>query len=145
MTQKDENKPKNRGRNGALIPMSERSPEERKRIQRKGVEAARKAAHLKKSRREWAELIGSLPIRVVKPDGEALEGADLDGAVVMQLYRDALAGQVKAARLILELRGDLEQNINLRTPSPIMVASKEEAEATERAIAERIRRNSSEA
>lgn len=137
----EKTKQKNRGKNGALIPLSERSPEDLKRIQQMGVEAARKKAALKKSRREWAELIGSLPIRVVKPDGTDLEGADLDGAVVMQLYRDALAGQTKAARLILELRGDLEQNINLRTPSPIMVASKEEAELTERAIAERIRRN----
>ena len=136
----NENKPKNRGRNGALIPMSERTPEEVKRIQRLGTEAAARKRSMQKSRREWAELIGKLPIQVVKPDGQPLEGADLDGAVVMQLYRDAIKGSTKSARLILELHGDLEQNINLRTPAPIMVANEAEAEATQRVIAERARR-----
>lgn len=94
-----------------LIPNSQRSPSELREQTRKGGIASGKARRAKKSRREWAAIIGALPIDVVDPHGKTLEGSDLDAALVMAQYRKAVKGDSKAAKLILDLQGDLVQKI----------------------------------
>lgn len=96
-----------------LIPFSERTEEEQKRIRTAGGIASGEARRRKKAMKEWAEIIGALPARVVCPDGKGLEDADLDADVVMQQYRAAHNGSTKAAQFIANLKGEMSQNINL--------------------------------
>lgn len=100
------------------------------------------ARRRKRDRREWAKIIGALPADVVTPKGSSLDDADLDAAVVMALYRKAaIEGNPAAAKLVLELNGDLETGTTVNVPAPIVVRSAEEGEAVAAAIAERARRS----
>ena len=96
-----------------LISFKDMDPERAREIRSKGGHARVAALKAKKSRREWAKIIGSLPVEVVKPDGKALPAADLDAAMIIGLYRKAAAGNERAARLLLELHGDLEQTVRI--------------------------------
>lgn len=94
-----------------LIPIDHRSTSEAREIGRKGGIASGKSRREKKSRRDWAAIIGALPIAVLDPHGKTLKGADLDAAIVMAQYRKAVKGDTKAARFILDLQGDLVQKV----------------------------------
>lgn len=120
-----------------LISFKDMDPERAREIRSKGGHARVAALKAKKSRREWAKIIGALPIKVMKPDGKALPAADLDAAMIIGLYRKAQAGNERAARLLLELHGDLEQTVNVNGPAPIICASQDEVDATLKALAER--------
>lgn len=88
-----------------LISITKRATNEQREIQRKGGLA--RAAQRRKERdmREWAKVIGSLPTKVVCPDGSELKKADLNADVVMQQYRRAHNGDTKAATFIAKLTG----------------------------------------
>lgn len=94
-----------------LKSMAARPREERVEITRRAGLASAEAKRRKKAMREWAEIIGALPIDVVGPDGKKIEDADLDAAAVMAQYRKASKGDTRAARLILDLRGELVQRV----------------------------------
>lgn len=70
--------------------------------QAKGVEKRRE----KKTLREIAEIIGSLPAKVICPDGTEMDDATLDVDLVMQQYKKAHNGDTKAARFIMKLKGE---------------------------------------
>lgn len=79
-----------------------------KEAQALGAEAKRK----KKSMREWADIFGSKEVDVTLaklPDGTKItEKTDFDGAVVFAMYQQAInKGNTKAAKLLMELRGEL--------------------------------------
>ena len=108
---------------------------------RKGGKASGEARRQKRDRREWAKIIGALPAEVLTPKGNSLQGADLDAAVVMALYRKAaIEGNPTAAKLVLELNGDLDTGTTVNMPAPIIVRSAEEGEAVAAVLAERARR-----
>lgn len=99
-----------------LIPFNERTEDEQRAIATQGGIASGKARRRKKAMREWAELIGALPAKVMRPDGTLLEEADLDADVVMQQYRKAHDGNTKAAVFIADLKGERTTNINVSQP-----------------------------
>lgn len=99
-----------------LIPFNQRTEDERRAIATQGGIASGKARRRKKAMREWAELIGALPAKVMRPDGTLLEEADLDADVVMQQYRKAHDGNTKAAVFIADLKGERTTNINVSQP-----------------------------
>lgn len=110
-----------------LIPTNRLTEEEQREFARKGGLASVEARRRKKAMKEWAEIIGALPIDVVGPDGKKIEDADLDAAAVMAQYRKASKGDTRAARLILDLRGELVQRVeHTGEVVPIVVRSDEE-------------------
>lgn len=96
-----------------LIPTSQRSKSEARELGTAGGIASGIARRKKKAMREWAEIIGALPAKVVCPDGSLLDDADLDADTMMQQYRKAHNGDTKAATFIANLKGELKQNIEL--------------------------------
>lgn len=109
-----------------LIPVTERTKEEAKRISRAGGIASGKARRKQKEMREWAKIIGALPAKVVCPDGKALKGATLDADLVMQQYRKAHNGSTSAAYFLATLRGQLEEKVSLSSEQPIIVVRNDE-------------------
>lgn len=97
-----------------LIPADERSPEERQELGRRGGVASGAARRRKKSVREAVDHILSLPVgqksiqRVMKRYGIAEDDADYQAAIVAAMVREALAGEVKAAKLLIDLAEDSE-------------------------------------
>lgn len=85
-----------------LIPMSQRSQEERHRIAVMGGEAAKEAAKRRKTLKEWAQAIGSEEIR-----NKAGEQMSRDGVLILQQYNKALKGDTKAARFVAQVLGEL--------------------------------------
>lgn len=79
--------------------------------------------------REWAEVFGSLSIDVALPGGKKRK-TTFDGAVVFAQYQKAIKeGNTKAAAFLAQLKGEMEQNINVSSDQPvIIVKSDDEAE-----------------
>ena len=73
---------------------------------RAGIKSG-KVRRLKRSLREWAEIFRDMP---AKNDPHMTMG----GAVALKLYDSAMAGDVKAARLIAELQGEMEEQIAIK-------------------------------
>lgn len=71
-----------------------------KEANRKSREAARK----NRSLREWAKFYGRQKISVHMPDGSK-EDATWDGAVIVGLFRRAIAGDPQAAKLLADYQG----------------------------------------
>ena len=57
--------------------------------------------------REWAEIFRDTP---TKADPRLSMG----GAVALRMYDEAIAGNVKAARLLAELQGEMEEQIAIK-------------------------------
>lgn len=85
--------------------------------------ASGEARRRKKAMKEWAEIIGSLPAKVVSPDGSTLAEADLDADLIMQQYRAAHNGSTKAATFLANLKGEMEQKVNVSSDKPIVVVA----------------------
>lgn len=107
-----------------------RSKKEARERGKKGGVASGEARRQKRDRREWAKIIGALPMKVVCPDGSALEGADADSGVIMNLYRKATSDKAKdgvaAAKVLLTLQGDLEQRVAVTGDNFTIVVNTEE-------------------
>ena len=69
--------------------------------------------------REWAKFYGAQHIAIKNPQGVE-EDATWDGAVVVGLYKSAMAGDSKAAKMLADLKGEspeqvLNVNANVKT------------------------------
>ena len=95
-----------------LIPNSERTPEELRRITSAGGRASGEARRRKKSLREAAELYLSLPVsdkrawNKLAKDGVEQEDVDNQMAIIAGLTIKAVKGDAKAAKLLFDLVGD---------------------------------------
>ena len=74
---------------------------------RKAGKASVKVRQLKRTMREWAEIFRDTPTR-------ADPRMTMGGAVALKMYDQAIAGDVKAARLLAELQGEMEEQITLK-------------------------------
>ena len=66
-----------------------------------------KVRRLKRTLREWAEIFRDTP---TKADPRLTMG----GAVALRMYDEAMLGNVRAARLLAELQGEMEEQISIK-------------------------------
>lgn len=119
-----------------LIPNSERSPEELRRITSAGGRASGVSRRRKRDLREAAELYFSLPVtdkrQLAKLSKAGVEADDADNqmAIVAGLAMKAMRGDAKAAKLLFDLLPEQAGSIQAAAPEddPITQALKEEAE-----------------
>lgn len=114
--------------NGNLIPMNQMTEDEQRAIARKGGQASARARRKKKAMREWAAIIGSLPLDKLQGAAQSLakdmhnsgvDDPDLNSAAVMAQYiKAAMEGDTSAFRALMELNGEQSTNINLSTRPP---------------------------
>lgn len=96
-----------------LIPNSERTPEDRVEIARAGGIASGAARRRKRSLREAADLYLSLPVsdrrRWNKIARKGVDPEDVDNqmAMIIGLTEAATLGDAKAAKIIVDLLGDV--------------------------------------
>lgn len=118
-----------------LIPNSERSPEELRRITSAGGRASGVSRRRKRDLREAAELYLSLPVtdkrQLAKLSKAGVEAGDADNqmAVVAGLAMKAMRGDAKAAKLLFDLLPEQAGSIQAaaQEDDPITQALKEEA------------------
>ena len=95
-----------------LIPNSERTPEELRRITSAGGRASGVSRRRKKSLKEAAELYLSLPVsdkrawNKLAKDGVDPEDVDNQMAIIAGLSIKAAKGDAKAAKVLFDLIGD---------------------------------------
>lgn len=96
-----------------LIPMNRRSQSEARELGRKGGEASGAARRRKRSLREAADLYLSLPVSDKRQKNKAVrrgvEPEDVDNqmAMIIGLVEAATEGDARAARVIVDLLGDV--------------------------------------
>ena len=108
--------------NNNLIPQSERTKEEQRKIARKGGIASGKARRRKKLIKEQLELLLSLPLkdenakRKLKQLGIDADNLDNQMAMIISIWNKALKGDVQAFNTIRDSIGekprDVVENIN---------------------------------
>lgn len=98
--------------NENLKPNEARTPSERRELAAKAGRASGASRRRKKSMKEWAKILGALPIQVTLPDASNLD-SDLNGATIMAMYKSAMKGNVKSAQFLAKLRGELEEQVNV--------------------------------
>lgn len=92
-----------------LIPANSLAPEERKELGRRGGVASGVSRRRKKSLREAVDHILALPVsqkrikRELERYGITEDDADYQMAVIAAMVREAMDGEVKAAKLLMEL------------------------------------------
>lgn len=101
-----------KGKNGNLIPLSERTKTEQTEITSKGGKRSGEVRRERKALREVYETVGQKEITITNPDGTK-ETVILDFAVAIAQYKKAVKGDTKAARHIAEIRGELEKKVTL--------------------------------
>lgn len=119
-----------------LIPNSERSPEELRRITSAGGVASGVSRRRKRDLREAAELYLSLPVtdkrQLTKLSKAGVEAEDADNqmAIVAGLAMKAMRGDAKAAKLLFDLLPEQAGSMQAaaQEDDPITQALKEEAE-----------------
>lgn len=95
-----------------LIPLTERSKEDAKRIQQMGGYAAAESRRRKKSLKEAADLFLSLPVADKKAWNKlsvaGVDPEDIDNqmAVIAGLTAKAIKGDAKAAKVLVDLLGE---------------------------------------
>lgn len=96
-----------------LIPNSERTPEELREITSKGGKASGAARRRKRSLKEAADLYLSMPVsdrrrwNVIARKGVEPEDIDNQMAMIIGLTEAATNGDAKAAKIIVDLIGDI--------------------------------------
>lgn len=109
-----------------LIPLTERTKEEQKKIRTAGGIASGASRRRKKTMREWAEIFGALPIEVNTPGG-GKKKTDLDGAVIFGQYQSAIKKQnTKAAYFLAQLKGELEEKVTVSSDQPLVIVRNQE-------------------
>lgn len=99
--------------NENLIPFNERTEDEQRRIAADGGRASGASRRRKKSLKEAADLYLSLPVadkrRWNKVARKYVEPEDIDNqmAMIIGLTEAATAGDAKAAKVIIDLLGDV--------------------------------------
>lgn len=95
-----------------LIPFSERTEDEQRKIRSAGGEASGIARRRKRSLKEAADLFLSLPVKDAKKrnallrDGVPEEDADNQMAMIVGLAKKAAKGDAKSAKVLIELLGE---------------------------------------
>lgn len=95
-----------------LIPNSERTPEELRRITSAGGRASGVSRRRKKSLKEAADLYLSLPVsdrkkwNKIAKDGVDPEDIDNQMAMIIGLTQAAMRGDAKAAKIVVDLIGE---------------------------------------
>lgn len=98
-----------------------------KEIQRKGGKASAKANRERRSMREWAVLLGDLPIQKGKikdpkvaadlardpKTGKPKANLTMDGAVIAAMYNKAMKGDARAAEYLAKLKGETSEDVTV--------------------------------
>lgn len=98
-----------------------------KEIQRKGGKASAKKHAERRSMREWAVLLGDLPIQkgklkdpklaadLAKDPGTGKPKANItmDGAVIAAMYNKAMKGDARAAEYLARLKGETTEDVTV--------------------------------
>ncbi|MEQ2441699.1 hypothetical protein [Solibaculum intestinale] len=101
-----------------LIPLNKRGKEEAKKIRQMGQAAQKERQRAKKTMREYAELLLSLPLNDVRKKNKlakmGVPAEDIDNklAVVAALMLEAQAGYVPAAKELRSIIGEDSQQNN---------------------------------
>lgn len=117
---------------GNLMQASDLTPEERRERARNGGIASGVSRRRKKSVREAVDHILSLPVarKSMKRDLERFgiteDDADYQAAIVAAMVREAMDGDVKAAKLLVELAEESEQSAGRDTEDDPLTASLKE-------------------
>lgn len=109
-----------------LIPQNMRTKDEQRNIARKGGVASGLARKKKRTLRDIFHALRNEEMEMKMPDGTK-QNVPLDIASAMAMFRKATQGDTKAMKLIAELLGEYEQNVNVTSESHIIVQSAEEA------------------
>ena len=109
---------------------------------RKGGKKSQEAQIKKRTMREWAEMLGELPVR--KEDrlkdpksADTIKDANLtmDGQVIAAMYAKASKGDVRAVNFLAQLKGQLQEEITVHT-DPLATLTEEQLDAILGAIRE---------
>ena len=98
-----------------------------KEIQRKGGKASAKKHAERRSMREWAVLLGDLPIQKGKvkdpkvaadlakdpSTGRPKANLTMDGAVIAAMYNKAMKGDARAAEYLARLKGETSEDVTV--------------------------------
>ena len=98
-----------------------------KEIQRKGGKASAKKHAERRSMREWAVLLGDLPIQKGKikdpkvaadlakdpQTGKPKANLTMDGAVIAAMYNKAMKGDARAAEYLAKLKGETTEDVTV--------------------------------
>ena len=96
-----------------LKPLNERTTEERRRIAIQGGKASGEARRKNRLLREWAEVFGAQPFKVLNADGSTTDST-YDGAVVASAYKRAIMEQdIRAAEFIAKITGQIESKVKV--------------------------------
>lgn len=109
-----------------LIPQNMRTKDEQRNIARKGGVASGLARKKKRTLRDIFQALRNEEMEMKMPDGTK-QNVPLDIASAMAMFRKATQGDTKAMKLIAELLGEYEQNVNVTSEAHIIVQSAEEA------------------
>lgn len=107
-----------------------RTESEAKELGKKGGIASGEARRNKKTMREWAEAFGNVQVEIKLPDGSTSKTTTLGNIVAAQMAK-ATRGDTKAARFVADLLGEITKNVNINTPTPLVISDKE-AEALDK-------------
>lgn len=101
-----------------LVPMDQRTKEEARELGREGGRASGVARRRKRSLREAADLYLSLPVadrkswNKIAREGVDPEDIDNQMAMIIGLTQQAMKGDAKAAKVIVDLIGEAPNNGN---------------------------------
>lgn len=109
-----------------LIPQNMRTKDEQRNIARKGGVASGLARKKKRTLRDIFQALRNEEMEMKMPDGTK-QNIPLDIASAMAMFRKATQGDTKAMKLIAELLGEYEQNVNVTSETRIIVDSTDEA------------------
>ena len=107
-----------------LIPNEARTPEERRENARKAGKASGVARARKRTLRELAEIIGSMPtknpktIAIMEKAGFKPEEMTNDMATMLAMQLKSQAGDVSAAKLLGEMRGQYSTRVEVEPVQP---------------------------
>ena len=107
-----------------LIPNEARTPEERRANARKAGKASGVARAKKKTLRELAEIIGSMPVKnpktiaIMQKAGFKDKEMTNDMATMLAMQLKSQAGDARAAKLLAEIRGQYSTRVEVEPVQP---------------------------
>jgi len=107
-----------------LIPNEARTPEERRANARKAGKASGIARAKKKTLRELAEIIGSMPVKnpktiaIMQKAGFKDKEMTNDMATMLAMQLKSQAGDARAAKLLAEIRGQYSTRVEVEPVQP---------------------------
>lgn len=107
-----------------LVPTTALTEEERRAMARRAGKASGKARRQKRTLRELAEIIGSMPtknpktIAIMEKAGFKPEEMTNDMATMLAMQLKSQAGDVSAAKLLAEMRGQYSTRVEVEPVQP---------------------------